>query len=164
MARTAFPALVLASVLALAVACGDDDNAPSPGDGVTAVTLDVMAAGGPPEAPGQEMMLSRVVIPAGAEIAPHTHPGMQMAFIAEGELTYTVHSDSVLVTRAAGRDGAREERVEAGGTTTLRTGDSIVEPEGMQHSARNEGDVPVVIYLSSLFDEGAPASSPAEVE
>ena len=33
---------------------------------------------------------------------------------------------------------------------------------GALHSARNDGDVAVVIYTSSLFPVGAPASSPAD--
>lgn len=144
-------------------ACGDDDAAPSAGDGVTAVTRQLFATAPSERAPGQELVLSRVIVPAGAELAPHTHPGTQMAYIAEGTLTYTVYSDQAVVTRGAATASARAETIAAGTTTKLATGDSIVEPAGMKHSAKNEGSSPVVIYLSSLFEAGAPASSPADV-
>jgi len=81
--------------------------------------------------------------------------------ISEGVLTYSVISSQVVVTRAAGTSTAKNETVAAGSTTELRAGDVVSETAGMQHTARNAGTTPVVIYLSSLFPQGAPASSPA---
>jgi quercetin dioxygenase-like cupin family protein len=49
----------------------------------------------------------------------------------------------------------------SGQTLELGVGDTVSETTGMVHSARNAGSGPVVIYLSSLFPTGAPASSPA---
>jgi quercetin dioxygenase-like cupin family protein len=147
-----------------ASACGDDDQPQSAAAGITATTRQVLNAATSDRAPGQEIGLSRVIVPAGAEIAPHTHPGTQLAFIAEGTLTYTVYSGEVAVTRSAGLSAAANEVVAAGSTTKLNAGDSLVERPGMQHSAKNEGKTPVVIYLSSLFESGVPASSPADVK
>ena len=155
---------ILIGLLALGAACGDDDDRPrSPADGVAEVTRQVFAAAASERAPGQEVGLSRVIVPAGEEIAPHTHPGTQLAVIVEGTLTYTVYAGEVTVTRGAGSASPRTERIGAGATTELNAGDALVETPGMQHSARNAGTEPVVIYLASLFEAGAPASSPADV-
>ena len=45
--------------------------------------------------------------------------------------------------------------------TSITHGASASRP-GMVHTAKNAGKIAVVIYLSSLFPDGAPASSPAQ--
>jgi quercetin dioxygenase-like cupin family protein len=159
MTRALLAAVIVAAVIG-GLACGDDDG--SSGGTSGQVTREILAALGSLEhAPGQELGLSRVVVPPGEAIAPHTHPGVQMAFIAEGTLTYTVHTLEAVVTRRAGATDARSERVAAGSTVELNPGDSLIEIPGMVHEAKNNGATAVVIYLSSLFEEGAPASSAA---
>lgn len=166
------PLLPLLIAALLVVSCSDDDSAGSPASGVNheatvaaGVTGDavrqILAETNPTTSPGQALLLTRVVVPAGQTLAPHTHPGPQMAVISEGVLTYSVISNQVTVTRAAGTATAKTETVAAGSTTELRAGDVVSEATGMQHTARNAGTTPVVIYLSSLFPQGAPASSPA---
>lgn len=163
--------LPLAAVVALGLitACGDDDDGGAqdgsiPGtDGVTETVRRILATAQAEEAPGQDVVLSQVVIPAGAELAPHTHPGYQLAFIVHGTLTYTVYEGEVVITRHAAGPSPTEERVSAGDTVDIEAGDALVEVPGMAHSAKNNGDEPIVIFLSSLFEEGAPASSPATV-
>ena len=155
--------LPLLSSLALA-ACGSGDATPppSPAEGVTQVQRQLLQSTTTDRAPGQTLELSRVIIPAGQEIAAHTHPGAQLAVIAEGTLTYTVLTGQVQVTRDAGSANAKAETVTAGRSVELRTGDTVVETVNMVHTAKNTTGGPVVIYLSSLFPEGAPASSPAQ--
>lgn len=168
-ARSLLPLLF---ALLLAGGCsGDDGNerASSAGvnheatvaAGVNEVARQLLAEADPATAPGQALELTRVVVPAGARLAPHTHPGPQMAVISEGVLTYSVISNQVTVARAAGTSNAKTDTVAAGTTTELRAGDVVSETPGMAHTARNSGSTPVVIYLSSLFPQGAPASSPA---
>jgi quercetin dioxygenase-like cupin family protein len=160
-ALLALIAVVVVPVLAFA--CGDDDDSTSSAFAdFSTVTRDILATAAPNTAPGQQLGLSRVVIPAGQEIAKHTHPGTQLALVVEGTLTYTVLTGEVMVTRGAGGPTAHAEKITAGMTTDIRPGDSLVETPGMVHSAKNNGDGPVVIYLSSLFTAGAPASSPAQ--
>ena len=48
--------------------------------------------------------------------------------------------------------------ISPGQTVTVRTGDAIVEVPGSIHQGRNEGNVPLVIYLSTLFPADAPRS------
>ncbi len=157
----------------LVAGCSDDESdAPSAGIGVNheatvaaGVSGDavrqILVESNPTTATGQTLLLTRVVVPAGQTLAPHTHPGPQMAVVSEGVLTYSVISDQVTVTRAAGSTSARTETIAAGTTTELKVGDTVNETAGMQHTARNAGTTPVVLYLSSLFPQGAPASSPA---
>jgi quercetin dioxygenase-like cupin family protein len=157
-----------AVLLLLVVSCGDDDDDGAgggvlrPAQGVDEITRQVIKEGQPESAQGELLELTRVIIPAGMEIAPHTHPGMQQAVIAEGTLTYTVIDGEVVVTHDSGTDGATTETITSGGTVELRPGSAVLEMPGMVHSARNDGDVAVVVYLASLFPVGAPASSPAE--
>ncbi|MSQ24558.1 MAG: cupin domain-containing protein [Chloroflexi bacterium] len=129
-------------------------------DGVTEVVRQVLGSTIPDTAPGQDLALSRVIIPAGEPIRLHTHPGPQFALIVEGTLTYTAHWGVVQVTRAAGTEDSREEFAGAGQTVELQVGDSLLEMPTLVHEARNATDTPVVIYLATLFPEGAPASAP----
>ena len=161
------PLLIAGLVL---VGCSDDDKNDSAGasvaptsfaTGITETQRQVLGESKSDRAPGQVVVLSRVVIPVGQELPPHTHPGPQLAVIEQGTLTYTIYKGSVQVTHAAGMPDAKVETVNAGQTIDLKAGDSIIEQPGMEHRAQNKGDVPIIIYLSSLFPEGAPASSPA---
>jgi quercetin dioxygenase-like cupin family protein len=150
--------------IALATGCSDDDNDRPRGAAIggTGVTRALIQSDFPATAPGQELQLTRVVIPAGMDIAPHTHPGPQLATIVEGTLSYTIIRGEVQVTRHAGTSEASRLTATAGQTVELNPGDALLETPGMVHTARNAGGTPVVIYLSSLFPAGAPASSPAQ--
>jgi quercetin dioxygenase-like cupin family protein len=118
-------------------------------------------------APGQRLGLWRVVIPAGAGLPPHWHPGYQLARIESGTLDYTVLTGTLVVLRPTGGTLT----VDAGETYRIEAGTTIVEQPGAEHSAQNAGDVPVVIVLATLFEDGAepailveepsPAASPA---
>lgn len=117
----------------------------------------------PSTAEGETLGLWHYLIPAGAVLPRHTHPGYQVARVLSGVLTYEVVSGEAQVTR---RDGSTET-VGAGSTVTLTPGDTIVEPPAMVHTASNSGRRPVVIFSATLFDTGAePATlvEPAEPE
>ncbi len=161
MKRMAISVLVLI-VFGAVFACGGDGDEQSPFAGLTEVAGQELKSGTSSAAPGQILRLVRVIIPTGEEIAPHSHPGTQLAFISEGTLTYTVIDGEVDVTRAADSGDALVETFQTGDTLKLAAGDSIREPKGMIHMARNDGAQPVVIYLSSLFPEGEPVSNPAQ--
>lgn len=157
-----FPLLVAGLVLA---GCSSNDNGASPSSvsaGIKEVTRQVLAESTASTAPGQFVELTRVIIPAGQQIAAHTHPGPQLAVIEEGTLTYTILKGQVQITRAAGLAGAKAEMASEGQTVELKPGDSLIELPGMQHTAKNNTDTAIVIYLSSLFPQGAPPSSPVQ--
>ena len=168
------PLLPLLVVALLVSGCGDsddDDNTSPPTSplaptsvaaGVIEVQRQLLGESTSPTAPGQLIELTRVIVPVGKQLATHTHPGPQLAVISEGTLTYTIVKGQVQVTRAAGTSGAKNETASAGQTIDLKPGDALIESPGMEHSAKNNGSVPIVIYLSSLFPQGAPPSSPVQ--
>ena len=78
-------------------------------------------------APGEILTLTRYIIPAGAELPVHTHPGVQIASVELGTFTYHVLEGEVFVTRADGHEETRG----AGCTITVEVGDSMVEPDGL---------------------------------
>jgi quercetin dioxygenase-like cupin family protein len=103
----------------------------------------------------------------------HTHPGMQIAWIESGVLTYHVVSGgSIPVTRDNGAALPTTELLGPGQTTELNPGDSVVEVDGVVHYGENLGPEPVVILASTLLDpsqlasvvytpEASPVASPA---
>jgi quercetin dioxygenase-like cupin family protein len=129
----------------------------------TEVIKQVLGTTDPSTAKGQELYLYTVLIPAGAAIPPHTHPGPQLGHIEEGTLTYTVIDGEVTVLRAAGTPEESTETIEAPATTELHVGDTVIEEPGMVHGAANDGEATVRVLLSSLFPIGAELSSPVSV-
>ena len=123
---------------------------------------DLAEAKNPVGGKGRTLGLTRVVIPAGAQLAAHTHPGTEIARIERGTLTYTVDRKGTVPVYRGDVGSARKLRtLRPGQTARLRAGDWIVEQPGMVHHAANNGGGRVVILLSSLFPTGAPPSSPA---
>ena len=121
---------------------------------------------GQASAPGETLSLTRYTIPAGAKLPIHYHPGVQLASVESGELTYHVIEGTLFVTRADGTKATYE----SGATVVLATGDAWEEPEGMIHYAENLTDQPVVLISTALLDsqqdatilvEGTPVPSTA---
>lgn len=114
-------------------------------------------------AKGRSLGLSRVIVPAGAELALHRHQGTQVAYVQSGVLTYHVESGSVRVL-----DGSPDEdptvvrKIDSGETGKIRAGEWIVEQPTDVHSAANKGKKRVKIYLSTLLRTGAPPSTPVD--
>ena len=110
---------------------------------------------------GRTLALSRVTIPAGAQLALHHHAGTQVAFIDKGVLTYAVEAGQVVV-RKGPAEGKNKvvRRIGPGQTGSIQTGQWIVEEPTTIHKAANNGTGPVVVYLSSLFPIGSPPSIP----
>lgn len=122
-----------------------------------ALAQDVNPAG----AKGRTLGLSRVDVQPGAQLALHRHPGVQIARIDQGVLTYTVVTGAVNVWRGNPEDKATKVRtIRAGQTAPIRAGQWIVEKPGTIHRAANRGRKTIVIYISSLFRNGAPPAIP----
>jgi quercetin dioxygenase-like cupin family protein len=112
---------------------------------------------------GQTLGLAKVLIPPGAALALHRHPGTQVAYVAKGTLTYTVRHGTVTVMRGVPGTGASiVRRIGPGQTGTIAAGQWIVEHPSTVHFGANKGSVPVVIYLASLLKTGAPPSIPVK--
>jgi len=104
----------------------------------------------PPGALGRTLTLVRYTIAPGANLVPHVHPGVQMASIESGSLTYTVVSGTARVQRA----GGAAEAVTGPSTITLGKGDAVIETGEMVHFGANPTKVPVVIEATLLTEDG----------
>ncbi len=116
----------------------------------------------PRGAPGRTLGLSRVTIPPRTALAPHRHPGYQIAYIQRGTLTYTVRTGVVRIYRgAADASPRRVAAIRAGETGRVHAGEWLVERQGDVHFGANRGRRAVVILLATLFTNGSPPSIPA---
>jgi quercetin dioxygenase-like cupin family protein len=103
----------------------------------------------------KRQILQRVDVPLGvlhetvmgtAEIAPggttgaHTHFGVEMIVVLEGELDVMV-------------DGAPAHR--------LKPGDSFQVPSGKVHDTKNVSDVPAKVVVTWMVEKGKPMAVPA---
>ena len=112
-------------------------------------------------APKRTLVLSRVEVEPGAELALHHHLGTQVAHIESGTLTYTVRRGSAVVRTGESDQNPKMVRtIKAGQTAPIRTGQWIVEQPSDIHEAANRGSSPVVIYLATLLQTGAPPATP----
>ncbi len=156
-----FSILAFVASLPLAIGTAQDTATPEATPEAPAVVVrEVLSSAEPEAAPGEVLALVEYTIPAGAVLIVHTHPGVQMATVESGVLTYhVIENGSAPVTRADGT----EELIGPGESTTFETGDSFVEPEGMVHYGENLTDEPVVLMVASLFAADEPAAIPVEV-
>lgn len=129
-----------------------DTTAPTPKRVELAVSDSVRGA------KGRTMRLSRVTVPAGANLALHHHPGTQISNIEQGTLTYTVRTGQVRVMRGDASTSKLVRTIKAGQTGQIRAGQWIVEQPNVIHQAANRGKTEVVITLATLFPDGAPLS------
>ncbi len=116
------------------------------------ISREVLAFGYPQGIEGKILELVRYTIPSGIILPPHSHPGMQIERIELGVLTYTVIEGTAKVIRA----NQHTQLLQAGETIYLCSGDSLTEPAGMIHYAKNETNSPIILYSSSLFEVNQP--------
>lgn len=167
--RRALPVALLLAVLVVLAGCGSDAaGGPTTTAAQTATTVsnpaavpvqrDVLATDvDPPGAPGRTLTLIRYTIAPGAQLAPHVHPGVQMASIQSGSLSYTVISGTAVVKRAP---GGTVEEVTGPASTVLGPGDAVTETGEMVHFGANATDQPVVILASLLTETGRDLAVP----
>jgi hypothetical protein len=148
-------AVGLAAGLALPAAFGSTEVTPTAIRSALAQTSKVQGA------PGRTLVLSRVVVQPGAELALHHHEGTQVARIQAGVLTYSVRRGSVPVLSGESDQGPKPLRtIRAGQTAPIGSGEWIVEQPSDIHRAANRGAKPVVIYIATLLKKGAPPATP----
>jgi len=90
--------------------------------------------------PVNHTVMVRTIIARGGEVAPHTHPGVEMAYVADGQA----------LVKIAGKPDR-----------TLRAGDSFSPAKGVVHSVRNTGPGPLTIVSTYVVDKTKPIASPA---
>ena len=121
------------------------------------IASEVLGRATPAAVENPELALGRGTIMPGAAIPVHYHAGTQIGVVVQGELTYTVISGEIALYR--GDDPSTPpETIEPGETVVVRAGNALIESPGSVHQGRNEGDVPLVIYLCTLFPADAPRS------
>jgi quercetin dioxygenase-like cupin family protein len=112
-------------------------------------------------APNRTMVLSRVTVEPGAKLALHHHLGTQISHVESGTLTYTVRRGSVVVRSGeSDQNPVKVRSIEAGQTGKVHPGQWLVEQPSDIHEAANRGSTPVVIYLATLLETGAPPATP----
>jgi quercetin dioxygenase-like cupin family protein len=115
----------------------------------------------PPGGRGRTLALSRVKIPSHTRLALHRHPGVQLAYVQRGTLTYTVKRGVVKVYRGSADEDPRVvRRISDGQTGRVNAGEWVIERPRVVHFGANDGDRPVVILLATLFKNGKPTSIP----
>ncbi len=89
---------------------------------------------------GREAVVARVDVAPGARAGRHTHPGDEISYVLEGEV-------SLLVDGQAAR--------------TVKAGESFVVPAGVVHDAHNSAAAPVKLLGVYVVEKGKPLASPA---
>lgn len=164
--RARYSLLALLCVVVVGISCGDSGRrpfGPSQTPAGPPVVREILGqTEGPPGAPGRRLTLVRYTIAPGAELAPHVHPGIQMASILSGTLSYRVVSGIATVQRQVAASGipASVEELAGPADTTLRAGDTVLEEESMVHFGANRMSEPVVILATLITDPAADLAVP----
>jgi len=127
MRRAALLPLLLVFVAASALSADDP---------VKRATLQVQQFPGPV----LHTIMTRAEIAPGGEVPFHTHPGIEMGYVASGE--------AVLARRGQA-------------DLTLKAGDSFSIPQGLVHSLKNAGQAPLVVISTYVVDQNKPLVIPA---
>jgi quercetin dioxygenase-like cupin family protein len=127
MRRAALLPLLLVFVAASALSADDP---------VKRATLQVQPFPGPV----LHTIMTRAEIAPGGEVPFHTHPGIEMGYVASGE--------AVLARRGQA-------------DLTLKAGDSFSIPQGLVHSLKNAGQAPLVVISTYVVDQNKPLVIPA---
>ena len=89
---------------------------------------------------GQEAVMGQATFPPGAISDFHTHPGVEMIIVTQGEVLFKIRGQA--------------DRV-------LKAGDSILAPRGVAHAAHNTSSGTTVLTNTWLIDKGQPLATPA---
>jgi len=90
--------------------------------------------------PGREAVVARVEIASGGVAGWHTHPGDEISYVTDGEVTLMVA-------------GQPPRKVVAG--------EGFVIPAGVVHNAKNDGAGPTKLAGVYVVEKGKPLATPA---
>jgi quercetin dioxygenase-like cupin family protein len=90
--------------------------------------------------PGYETLVAEVTIAVGGREGRHSHPGILIGYVLEGELTLEL-------------EGRPPKIVKPGEA-------ALIEP-GLVHEGINKGSVPIKALVTFLIEKGKPLSTPA---
>jgi quercetin dioxygenase-like cupin family protein len=86
-------------------------------------------------APGREVIQARVDFAPGAAFGMHSHPGEEIIYVIEGTIVY---------------------EVEGKAPVTLKAGDVLFVPAGINHAAKNTGTVNGAELATYVVEKGKP--------
>jgi quercetin dioxygenase-like cupin family protein len=90
--------------------------------------------------PGREAVVARVEVQPGGKAGRHTHPGDEISYVTDGEITLLVDGQAPQVKKA---------------------GDSFVIPAGVVHDAHNNSSGVTKLVGVYVVEKGKPLASPA---
>src|SRR3954451_21321766 len=88
--------------------------------------------------PGREAVTVRAEFNPGGGVGKHTHPGEEVSYVVEGELTVEVAGQPPVIKKA---------------------GDAFFVPAGVVHSARNAGKTPTRVLVVYVLEKGKPLAT-----
>ena len=89
----------------------------------------------------REAVTARGEFQPGAAVPKHTHPGEEVGYVLEGELTV---------------------EVEGSPAKTLKAGDSFFIPAGQVHSAKNASAAAANVLSTYIVEKGKPLATPVK--
>ncbi len=92
-------------------------------------------------APDREATVARIEVAPGGAAGWHTHPGDEISYVTDGELTLLI----------AGK-----------GPRKFVPGEAFVIPAGVVHNARNEGATAAKLVGVYYLEKGKPLATPAQ--
>ena len=136
------------------------DATPSVGAGeTTSVTLGSVPS---TDAPGINLVLTRVTLGPGAVIPLHVHPGQVIVTVESGTLAFTVVGEGQVLRAGAGTPTAGEA-MPASTEVMLEPGVWWTEGSDGAHTARNPGDEPTVLLVAALVAADQPFRLPVDM-
>ena len=91
--------------------------------------------------PGREAVMARGEFQAGATVPKHTHPGDEVSYVLEGEITVEVEGQPA---------------------TTLKAGQAFFVPAGKVHSAKNASKAAAAVLSTYVVEKGKPLATPVK--
>jgi len=89
---------------------------------------------------GREVILGMAEISAGGTTGRHTHPGVETAYVSEGELELMIESE---------------------GTKIVKAGESYQVPLNRVHSGTAHGSGATKVLVTYVVEKGKPLATPA---
>jgi quercetin dioxygenase-like cupin family protein len=124
----------------------------APFEALPGVEIEFLNEGQPAGAPGQSLIVYRVVFSEGA--APsHIHPGTTAGTVESGTFSWTLLAGTVTVTRPG---AAPEVVTEPGTELVLEPGASLFYNDDVVHTAGAAGAEPASVLVAALFEVGQP--------
>lgn len=91
--------------------------------------------------PGREAVTALAELDPGAQSGRHTHPGEEIAYIAQGPVVL---------------------EVEGKPARTMQTGEAVTIPSGAIHNVRNTGSATAKVVANYVVEKGKPVATPVQ--